>query len=201
MENQDVMINGKTVTIPAYYQRLNSMPEDPEGSVPYMVQTENAMCFAMLFPVDESKSLPRNKNSLIAGIRASLGDNQGLIQVEAAGDYVYSIVKTLKEPPGVQYTLTYQKFFSDFILNIQAFFDEIGTTGIRDSMVYAMCSNQNLVGNEDDPLAGWAQDPYDTTITQGALMNLSEREQFDEHFPGFPLTMCREFIKALISQL
>ena len=28
-------------------------------------------------------------------------------------------------------------------------------------------------------------------------MNLSEAEQFDEQFPGFPLTMCREFLRAI----
>ena len=197
MNYQNVRVNGKTVCIPGYYQRVDSMPDDPENSAPYMVQTENAMCFALVFPVDESKSLPRTKEALISGIRQFLGENQGLIQVEAAEDHVYSIVKTLKEPSGVQYILTYQKFFPEFILNIQAFFEEIGTTGIRDSVGYEMCRRQNLVGTEDDPFAGWAKDPYDDTITEGALMNLSEQEQFDKQFPGFPLSMCREFMHAL----
>ena len=199
MNYQNVTINGKTVCIPEYYQRVDSMPDDPENSVPYMVQTENAMCFALVFPVDESKSLPRTKEALISGIRQFLGENQGLIQVEAAEDHVYSIVKTLKEPSGVQYILTYQKFLPEFILNIQAFFEEIGTTGIRDSVGYEMCRRQNLVGTEDDPFAGWARDPYDDSIREGALMNLSEREEFDEQFPGFPLSMCREFVRALES--
>lgn len=69
-----------------------------------------------------------------------------MIQVEASEDYVYSIVKSMKEPSGVQYILTYQKFYPGFILNIQAYFDEIGTTGIRDSMVYEQCRRENLVG-------------------------------------------------------
>ena len=198
MEYQNVTINGKTIVIPDYYQMIDSMPDDPIDSVPYMVKTDNALCFALLFPVDESKSLPRTKESLITGIRQFLGDNQGLIQVEAAEDYVYSIVKTLKEPSGVQYNLTYQRFFPEFILNIQAFFDEIGTTGLRDSMAYEICRRQNLVGTADDPLAGWTKDPYDETIRNGALMNLSEQECFDEQFPEFPLSMCREFVRAVI---
>lgn len=197
MESQNVTINGTTISIPEYYQKVDSMPDDPEGSVPYMVQTGNAMCFALIFPVDESKSLPRTKESLISGIRQFLGEKQGLIQVEAAEDYVYSIVKTLREPSGVQYILTYQRFFPEFVLNIQAFFEEIGTTGIRDSVGYEMCRRQNLVGTEEDPFAGWAKDPYDESIRDGALMNLSEREEFDEQFPGFPLSMCREFVRAL----
>ena len=199
MKKQIITINGKNISIPEYYQKVDSMPDDPEGAIPYMVQTENAMCFALIFPEDESKSLPRNKESLIAGIRQFLGENQGLIQVETADDHVYSIVKTLNEPSGVQYILTYQKFYPEFILNIQAFFEEIGTTGMRDSLVYGWCRKQNLVGTDADPLAGWTRDPYDETIGEGALMNLSELEQFDEQFPGFPLTMCREFISTLDS--
>ncbi|MBQ9047024.1 MAG: hypothetical protein IJ120_03890 [Solobacterium sp.] len=199
MKKQNVTINGITISIPEYYQKVDSMPDDPVDSIPYMVQTDNAMCFALIFPVDESESLPRTKESLISGIRQFLGENQGLIRVEAAEDYVYSIVKTIKEPSGVQYTLTYQHFFPDFILNIQAFFEEIGTTGIRDSIGYEMCRRQDLVGTKDDPFAGWWKDPYDNSIKKGALMNLSEREEFDELFPGFPLSMCREFVKALES--
>lgn len=199
MKYQNVTINGRTISIPEYYQKADSMPDDPVDSIPYMAQTGNAMCFALIFPVDESKSLPRTKESLIAGIRQFLGENQGLIQVKAAEDYVYSIVKTLKEPSGVQYILTYQKFFPEFILNIQAFFEETGTTGIRDSVGYEMCRRQNLVGTDDDPFTGWARDPYDDSIKEGALMNLSEQEQFDAQFPGFPLSMCREFVRSLVS--
>jgi hypothetical protein len=114
-------------------------------------------------------------------------------------DYVYSIVKNLREPSRVQYILTYQRFYKDFILNVQAFFEEAGTTGIRDTMVYALCSNEGLIGDDDEnPLAGWTQDPYDAEITKGALMNLSEQEQFDEQFPGFPLSMCRAFINCVV---
>ncbi len=197
MNTQDITINGKTISIPNYYQKVDSMPDDPESSIPVMVQTGNAMCFALIFPVDESKSLPRTKESLIAGIRSFLGKNQGLIQVEAYEDHVYSIVKSMKEPSGVQYILTYQKFYPEFILNIQAYFDEIGTTGMRDSLVFELCRRENLIGNDDNPFVGWVRDPYDETITDGALMNLSEMERFDAQFPGFPLTMCREFIRTI----
>lgn len=197
MNTQMITIKDKTIIIPGYYQKVDSMPGDPDNSVPYMVQTGNTMCFALFSPVDESASLPRTRESLIAGIRPYLNEKQGLIQVEANDSCVFSIVKTLKEPSGVQYILTYQKFFSDFILNIQAYFEEIGTTGIRDTIGYELCRRQHLVGNGDDPFEGWAKDPYDETIKTGALMNLSEMEQFDEQFPGFPLTMCREFIHTI----
>ena len=83
MNTQMITVKGRTITIPDYYQRVNSMPGDPENSIPFMVQTGNALCFALIFPLDESKSLPRTKDSLIAGIRPCLNEKQGLIQVEA----------------------------------------------------------------------------------------------------------------------
>lgn len=198
MKLQNVVINGVTISIPAFFQKVNSMPDDPKDSIPYMVRTENAECFVLIFPVNKSESLPRKKDSLIAGIRQFLANNQGLIQVEAEREYVYSIVKSLKAPSGVQYILTYQEFHPEFILNVQGFFDEIGTTGIRDSLVYELYRRENAVGTDDDPFTDWVKDPYDEAITEGALMNLSEKEQFDAHFPGFPLTICRDVIRALI---
>lgn len=197
MNTQTVTIKGKAITIPDYYQRVDPMPDDPEGSIPYMVQTGNAMCFVLIHPISESASLPRTKDSLIAGTRPCLSEKQGLIQVEANSDRAFSIVKSLKGPSGVQYILTYQEFYPEFILNIQAYFEEIGTTGMRDTIGYELCRRQNLVGGGDDPFEGWAKDPYDETINFGALMNLSEAEQFDEQFSGFPLTMCREFLHAI----
>ena len=197
MEVQEVNIQNMAIKIPAYYQRVDSMPDDPENSVPYMFQTENALCFALIYPISESKAMHRDQDAVIRGIRQCMGDNQGLIQVEASKDRVFSIVKTLQEPSGVQYVLTYQRFFEGGVINIQAFFEETGTTGIRDSVVFELCQRENLVGTEEDPFAGWTKDPYDENFRQGALMNLSEQEGFDESFPGFPLSLCREFIKTL----
>ena len=62
MKYQNVTINGKTISIPEYYQMVDPMPDDPADSIPYMVQTGNAMCLALIFPVDESKSLPVQRN-------------------------------------------------------------------------------------------------------------------------------------------
>ena len=47
------------------------------------------------------------------------------------------------------------------------------------------------------PFAGWTKDPYDESYRRGALMNLSELEEFDEQFPGSALSMCRELVKAI----
>ena len=200
MDKQVIKVNGESVAFPTYYQKVDSMPGDPENSVPYEVQTPNAGCIAFISAEDYSKALPREQDELIGGIRHFLSDNQGLIEVVAENDYVYSIVKNLKEPHGVQYILTYQKFYKDFLINIQGFFEEAGTTGIRETMVYALLKGEDVLGSDDDPFAGWMKDPYDDSITTGARMNLSEQEEFDEKFPGFPLSMCRELVKCLIEE-
>jgi len=45
---------------------------------------------------------------------------------------------------------------------------------------------------------GWVADPYDPTYMQGALMNLSEKEEYDEAFPNHPLSQARKIVKFLI---
>lgn len=197
MDYQEVSIRNHTIQIPVYYQKVDSLPDDPEESIPFMIQTENASCFVLAFPIPLTKAMPQDKEVVISSIRSFMGANQGLIQVEADDDKVYSIVKTLKQEGGVQYTLTCHKYFQDCALCIQGFFDEIGTTGLRDTIVYEMCRRNNLVGTEDEPFKGWTCDPYDASIREGALMNLSEQEIYDDKFPDFPLSMCRELVRML----
>ena len=197
MNTQRVIVNDKTIVIPGDYSKLDPQTAAMPGTLPYLCQTENAVCLALISAEDVSQSIPHTQAALIEGIRQFLGEKQGLIQAEASDARAFSIVKTLMEPSGVQYCLTYQKFYADFIVNIQAFFEERGTTGMRDALVYELCRREGRVGKGDDPFAGWAQDPYDAAVSAGALMNLSEREEYDARFVGFPLTMCRAFIRAL----
>ena len=56
MEKQEIYVNGELLCIPSYYQKVDSMPGDPENSVPYEVQTHNAGCIAFISTVDISKA-------------------------------------------------------------------------------------------------------------------------------------------------
>ena len=197
MRKQIISINGFDISIPEYFQKVDSMPGDPENSVPYEVRSENAACIAFVSAEDYSKALPREQEELVNGIRHYLADNQGLIEVVAKNDYVFSIVKNLKEPHGVQYILTYQKYCDDFIINIQGYFEEIGVTGQRDSLVYALVKDKESIGDDENPFKGWSCDPYDKSNRKGALMNISEQARFDELVPGFPLSICRELVRCL----
>ncbi len=181
--------------IPKYYTRVNSMPNDPEGSEPYMTQTDTAGIFVMLFPAPAQSSMPYgNAQAVIDGIHGALGEDQGLVDVEIGETgkgrrYIYSIVKTLKKPSGVQYTLTMHVEYANHTECVQDFFDEINVTGQRDNAVLAMYLNEN---NGD--MEGWFCDPYDPEYKKGVLMNTSEQKEFDTHFPGHPLTMARELV-------
>ncbi len=181
--------------IPKYYTRVNSMPNDPEGSQPYMTQTETAGIFIMLFPAPSENSMPYdNAQAVSNGIHAALGEGQGLIEVEAGTTgkgrrYIYSIVKTHKQPVGVQYTLTMHVEYASHTECVQGFFDEINTTGLRDNTVLAMYMNET--GGD---MTGWFRDPYDPEYKHGLLMNASEEKDFDKHFPAHPLSMARELV-------
>ena len=194
----EIIINNMEMYIPSYFQKVDSMPDDPEGSMPYMCQTENTLCFAMLYPVDESQALPRDKGALIDMIRSGLDEKQGIIQVETEQDYVFSIVKTERKTGGVVYSLNYQRYAkNNTIINVQGFFEESAMLGYRDAVIHEKCVSEGLVGAENDRFKGWTVDPYDENYQQGALMNLSEKEEYDEMFPKSPLSMCRELVRVL----
>lgn len=200
---QDITIAENTIEIPAYYQQVDSMPEDPKDSIPLMVQTDSAMCFAIVHPIGPDERMPYDQLAVINGIRDALADNQGIIEVEADASsnrpYIYSIVKDLKNedgmPMGVQYILTMDIGTSDGAFLVQGFFDEIGTTGMRDTLIGSMLKSEGKIGQH---LEGWMRDPYDPEWSFGMPMNLSEQRCYDEMFPTHPLSMARALIDCLV---
>lgn len=202
MNTKQISIGQSKISVPGYFQQVDSMPEDPEGSISLMAQSDNAVCLVVLQPLTPEDAMPfDNPQIVIDGIHECISDEQGVIEVEAGGEagsrYIYSIVKTLKNPDmpeGVQYTLTLDQECESGMVHVQGFFDEQGVTGLRDTTVFQMLATEN---GFDETKADWMQDPYDLSFNRGLLMNKSERVQFDYMFPGHPLTMAREFVDAL----
>ena len=62
-----------------------------------------------------------------------------------------------------------------------------------------MMTSKGVVKTENNKLVGWFKDPYDESYTKGVLMNLSEKEEFDEIFPNHPLTEARAFIDFILN--
>ena len=192
-----------TIHIPANFRKIKSMPEDPANSVAYGMQTRLSRCFLMIYPIDNKSAMPYgNVDAVIDGIHRTLSDTQGLVEVNAGTTkhgkkYVYSIVKSKLKPCGTQYILTINIDMNKNTTNIQAFFDEVGMTGFRDSTILNKMIGEGTITlpNMDD----WFQDPYDKNYKKGLRMNLSEQSEYDAFFPQHPLSEARSFIEYVIN--
>ncbi len=191
------------VVMPARFLKMNSMPEDPPYSNAYGFETPDTGAFAMIYPIPPDNAMPYdNPQSVIVGIHRALGENQGLIEVETGKTktgcrYLYSVVKTLREAHGVQYCMTMHIDYGECAVQVQGFFDELGTTGVRDTMVFVRLEQQGTVKTTKEGIEGWNADPYDPEYRYGCLMNRSEEKRFDELFPHHPLSEARRFVTEL----
>ena len=200
----EIMLKEFPVHVPDDYGMVPSMPGDPAGSLSFMKQTSNAACLAMYTPIPADQAMPFNSvEQVIDGIRSVLAPDQGIIEVEAGSTeferkYIYSIIKTVNRGgiQGVQYILTMHiGYYSDYVFQCQAFFDETGLIGAREASVFAILENDHKVGPNGE---GWVKDPYDETYAQGQLMNWSEVTDYDKTFPDHPLSQARELVNFLI---
>ncbi len=189
--------------LPEYFQQVKSMPDDPEGSMAYMTGNEEFQAFALVYPIPTDSAMPYNDDaSIIYGIHNTVSEEQALIEVnsgetKSGKPYVYSIVKTQMKPHGMQYTLILHIKDSDAVSScLRSFFSESGMTGQRDTMVYAALSQNGTVKMGDT--STWMRDPYNSNLKDRFLMNLSEREEFDQYFPNHPLTVARLTVKEIV---
>jgi len=196
-ENKELIVK-----IPSDFQKVNTLPEDPENSVAYIKQTESSTSFLMIYPINSQNAMPyENEKAVIDGIHRALVSNQGLIEVQSGltnsqKKYIYSIVKSQLEPSGIQYILTMHIDMNNLSMNIQANFEEIGMTGMRDTIILNKMMNEGKVIPPN--MNGWSQDPYDENYKQGLLMNMSEKAEYDVMFPQHPLSEARLLIKYIL---
>ncbi|KAB7790734.1 hypothetical protein [Bifidobacterium leontopitheci] len=202
MDMQTVTVGGFDVAIPQAFSRLNRMPDDPPEMTAFATQTEQSTCLMFLQPIPANQAMPfGDEQGVEDGIHQSLGDDQGLIEVvsgttDAKRDVIWSIVKTVAHTEGVQYGLTLHLRLPGFALQVQAFADEAGVTGIREAQVYEFARRHGWI---DDEGRGWSRDPYAADYRHGVLMNLSEDSRFDDSFPDHPLSVIRNFVSMLIA--
>ena len=186
-----------TLQFPEKYKALTVLPEDPEGALSYGKDTSGAVCFVQAYPIKKEKTMPMNDiQSIIDGIHKSLGEKQGLIEVKNGTtkynkQYVYSIVKSGRQPSGMNYMLTMHLVKNGLALCVKGLFEERGTTGVRDATVYEYARRENFVTEIGE---SWFNDPYDEEFTKGLLMNLSEDRKYDYSFPKHPLSELRKLI-------
>lgn len=196
------VLSGKSFSIPKDYLKAKPLPDDPPGSIVFEKDTPDATNILMFFFIEKSEALPfDDQDGLIDSLHHCLGENQGIIAVEtgktAAGvPFVYTAVKNLKQPSGVQYILTLQMDFDSKVLNLQGYFDEEGITGARDAAVFEYAMREGIISSQDR--SKWCADPYSPDFRSGALMNLAEQKEFDDSFPTHPLSELRRFVETFI---
>lgn len=204
MDNTTITVGDPAVTIPGYYQVVDSMPDDPPASVPVMAQTSMGTAFALFYPMPSEFAMPyEDVQGVIDGIHSSLADDQGLVQVgngrtDQHRPYIFSVVKTRVEEQGLQYGLTLDVDAGSYAVHAQGFFDEGPTTGIRASASYSMLCGKGIV---DEGMGSWTADPYDPGIRHGFLANAGESQEFDKLFPDHPLTLARNLVACIATSL
>lgn len=191
------------LNLPNGYQLLQRLPEDPEEMLTYGKQTSGSLNFVKVIPISERDLMPYDHlEEIVNGIHQSLGDNQGLIDVDAVGTnsknalMIYSIIKTVNQPdaPGATYTLRLHLCRKNDFREVLGFFQEMGMTGYRDTAVYSFLKKEGHI-KEDN--SNWSRDPFDANYHHGICMNMSEFEDFDSSFPDHPLSQCRSLIKFI----
>jgi len=193
-----VRIGTVDIILPDDYRKMQSMPDDPEGSQVYGVITEAAECWFIMEILPIGKAMPMDDDALvISSIHHFMDERQGVIEVGSGETskgqrFVYSIVKTLMDGRGVQYSVNLQIEYDGFVVAFQGPCAERGTNGYRDAVIYEMFMRSG--GDAEQ----WAKDPYDPTYKRGVPMNVSERAQYDEHFPEHPLSQARSFLQFVI---
>ena len=205
-ESTTFVLYGKRFSIPGDFYKAKPLPDDPPNSIVFEKDTSDATNILMLYLIDKSEAMPfNNQDGVIDSLHRILGENQGIVEVNtgetnAGLSFVYTIVKHLKQPSGVQYILTFQIDLdsNSAVLNLSGFFTEEGITGARDATVYEYAMREGIISKEDK--SKWCEDPYSPDFKKGVLLNLSEHEKFDEFFPTHPLSELRRFLKIFISQ-
>jgi len=131
--------------------------------------------------------------------------NGGIILVDTLtlGDFtaVQTIFKVKIEEKKLIYlgslTIPFQN--CSYVIKIQA--AEVGTTGVRESVIGMKLLNEGKISVDENGYVGWNQDPYEPNFTTGELMNISEKGLYDLEFPNHPLTETRSMLRKLINEV
>lgn len=204
-------IKNDNIVLPSNYKKIKKkLPADlgiPKDAAAYNMANANTSAIVVCFPVSAESSMKFDDPvGLIDELHNNMDDMAGIIEVQAGSTtngnrYIYHIMKhsNISEDGirlGNTYTINFNIEFGDTIQFLNASFDEIGTTGIRDTTILAFLQNS---GDIDINSSDWICDPYNPEFNKGFLMNKSEQRQFDKMFPEHPLSVARTLIEFIIS--
>lgn len=125
----------------------------------------------------------------------------GLLKVETIRidevDCLETLIKIPRAPSGILYisSITIPFRSCSYVIKLQM--TENSTTGIREAVIGQKLLAENVLTTHNNHIDGWSSDPYLTNYSSGSLMNIAEREEYDEMFPDHPLTRIRQHMKAV----
>jgi hypothetical protein len=106
---------------------------------------------------------------------------------------VRSIIKKPQQPGGMTYEGALRLLRRDFSVSLNILCRETGVTGMRDSAVFL-----RVAADYDAPRdVPWFQDPYDPLFKGPVLRNPADDPEWDDRFPGHPLSRCRAHLRML----
>lgn len=194
------------VEMPSSFRKLESLPDDPEGSSVYGCDTEFATCFVMVSPIKQEELLPTDRHQLIMGVDQYLSPKQGLVEADTGmtryeKEFSYTIVKQQQDPSGIMYLFTCHLTKDGQSICVKGQFDERGTTGFRDMLILEHVRREQQVKSET--FDGWFYHPYAETYhyePKGMKMNLSEQRKYDLSFPEHPISILHKLIDYLMDK-
>jgi hypothetical protein len=211
------------IKIPVKYQLIKKRaPKEmslPDDAKIYGMRNEESSATVMIFKVDDRWN-PMNYDDVeacITGTRNSMNENQGIIEIKngtlsSGGKYIYNIVKQARGTPenrefGMDYITNFNFDIGDDTYFLNAAFIEEGSTGMRDTFGWTMirkaleekAEKEGTDFDSDDFFRNkWTKDPYDESVKDGVLMNISEDSELDYLFPNHPLSQLRALLSYII---
>jgi len=155
------------------------------------------------FALSEVGSL---RNSYRAMAIENLG---GLLKADVVDVAGIKSIETLFKFPipeqsrGLNYIASIILPFAQFSYVIKVQSAELGTTGIRETVLFAKLrpaveiDQQELKTTGATKIKGLDKDPYDPTIQYTNMPSIFEDEQYDAEFPDHPLSKVRRWMKQI----
>ena len=190
--------------VPGNCQSIASKPGDPPGSRTYGRATTQSDGFIQVLSITAEEALPFGDTAgAAAQAHAMLTEDQGLIEsgngLTAKGNrYAYTLIKTLQRPRSTEYLLTFHTETGDGVTAVRGYFTETGSPGFRTTAIRRQMEREHA-GETGWMEANWSRDPFDPARTEGYLMNLSEKPEYDLRYPLHPLSEARLFLKEIIA--
>lgn len=196
-------VNIRSISVPTFGWET---VEQNDERIVWVNPEQSALISLYFFNIPPNLPTVKNVEELRNFYRQSVAESGGgLVEVSVFKLHGIPSVKTIFKMPQPERGMTYLASVTipfencSFVIKAQAV--EVGTTGIRDNLVLSQFLQTGEVTFDDDGLKNWFEDPYDASFREGALMNKSEREEYDNEFPDHPLSVVRHLIHKALKEM